>query len=241
MELARRAGVSPSYVSLIEHGEKIPSENVAVRIAQALDEREDLYRVWAVTSRMDERTREAVLRVSQAGELGEGTTPVSSRPPAIESRAAHRGAALEEEVVAFGLTVPLLVPGATPTNGEIRDEDVETHVTLDARLVAVEPTSDLVALRVDELNGARVRAWLRQDDIVLLEHHSRSLAPGRIHALRVAREGIVLSKVTRDGERLLLLPDPSDDGPPRTMPLAGEGALEETLFGTVVASFRSWS
>lgn len=66
MELARRAGVSPSYVSLIEHGEKIPSEEVAVRIAQALDEREDLYRVWAATARMDAKTREAVLRVRES-------------------------------------------------------------------------------------------------------------------------------------------------------------------------------
>ena len=44
MELAKRAGVSPSYVSLIEHGEKVPSEQVAVRLAQVLGEREDNYR-----------------------------------------------------------------------------------------------------------------------------------------------------------------------------------------------------
>ncbi len=63
MELARRSGVSPSYVSLIEHGEKIPSEDVAVRIARVLGEREDIYRVWAATARMDEATRQAVWRL----------------------------------------------------------------------------------------------------------------------------------------------------------------------------------
>jgi DNA-binding XRE family transcriptional regulator len=66
MELARRSGVSPSYVSLIEHGEKTPSEDVAVRIARALGDREDVYRVWAATARMNEATRQAVWRLRGA-------------------------------------------------------------------------------------------------------------------------------------------------------------------------------
>lgn len=51
VELARLAGVSPAYVSLIEKGVKIPGEEVAVAIARALDDEPELYRAWALASR----------------------------------------------------------------------------------------------------------------------------------------------------------------------------------------------
>ena len=35
-ELAQRADISPSYVSLIERGAKVPDEDVAARLARAL-------------------------------------------------------------------------------------------------------------------------------------------------------------------------------------------------------------
>ena len=51
-ELARRAGISTSYVSLIENGAKIPEEDVAAGIARALDDDEALYRAWARAARL---------------------------------------------------------------------------------------------------------------------------------------------------------------------------------------------
>jgi len=51
-ELAQRADISPSYVSLIENGAKVPDEDVAARIARALRDDEDLYRAWARASRI---------------------------------------------------------------------------------------------------------------------------------------------------------------------------------------------
>jgi transcriptional regulator with XRE-family HTH domain len=50
-ELARRAGVSPAYVSLIEKGLKVPSEEVAEAIARALEDGADVYRAWARAAR----------------------------------------------------------------------------------------------------------------------------------------------------------------------------------------------
>lgn len=50
-ELARQAGISPSYISLIEKGEKVPDEEVAVAIARALGDDASLYRAWALTRR----------------------------------------------------------------------------------------------------------------------------------------------------------------------------------------------
>jgi len=52
VELAQRAGISPSYVSLIEKGSKVPDEDVAAGLARALDDDEDLYRAWARASRL---------------------------------------------------------------------------------------------------------------------------------------------------------------------------------------------
>ena len=51
-EIAQRAGISTSYVSLIENGAKVPEENVAAGIARALDDDEALYRAWARAARL---------------------------------------------------------------------------------------------------------------------------------------------------------------------------------------------
>jgi transcriptional regulator with XRE-family HTH domain len=51
-ELSQRADISPSYVSLIEKGAKVPDEDVAARLAKALRDDEDLYRAWARASRL---------------------------------------------------------------------------------------------------------------------------------------------------------------------------------------------
>jgi transcriptional regulator with XRE-family HTH domain len=51
VELAQRAQISPSYVSLIERGFKIPNEDAAARLARALEDDEDLYRAWARAER----------------------------------------------------------------------------------------------------------------------------------------------------------------------------------------------
>lgn len=51
-ELAQRAGISTSYVSLIETGAKIPDEDVAARLAVALEDDEELYRTWTRASRL---------------------------------------------------------------------------------------------------------------------------------------------------------------------------------------------
>jgi transcriptional regulator with XRE-family HTH domain len=51
-ELAQRAGISASYVSLIEKGAKVPDEDVAASLARALEDDEGLFRAWARASRL---------------------------------------------------------------------------------------------------------------------------------------------------------------------------------------------
>jgi transcriptional regulator with XRE-family HTH domain len=64
-DLAERVGISPSYVSLIEKGAKVPDEAVALRIAAVLGDDEGLYRGWARAARLkpgelDQATRDLV-------------------------------------------------------------------------------------------------------------------------------------------------------------------------------------
>jgi transcriptional regulator with XRE-family HTH domain len=51
-QVAESAGISASYVSLIESGAKVPDESVAARLAHALSDDEDLYRGWARAARL---------------------------------------------------------------------------------------------------------------------------------------------------------------------------------------------
>jgi transcriptional regulator with XRE-family HTH domain len=51
-DLAERARVSASYISLIENGVKVPSEEVAEAIARALGDDPELYRAWAQSGRI---------------------------------------------------------------------------------------------------------------------------------------------------------------------------------------------
>lgn len=265
MELARKAGVSPSYVSLIEHGEKIPSEEVAVRIAQSLGEREDLYRVWAATSRMDEKTRLAVLRLravdgssprletAEEGEAGEKEVqaevlegeilPESRRPPGrpripgrFEFPVTYR---LEDDSQAPTLRVPLLVPGAVDIADPPQEEQVEALVAIDSRIVGRADSSGLVALRLDENNSRFVQSWLRPQDMVIIDRHPAAFSPGLIHAFQL-EDGLRLARAVFTEKSALLVPDPQSAESPLALPLPPGEEFSSTVFGTVIWSGRHW-
>ncbi|MCU0253409.1 MAG: helix-turn-helix domain-containing protein [Acidobacteria bacterium] len=258
LELARRAGVSPSYVSLIEHGEKVPSERVAVRIAQALDEREEDYRVWAATARLDERTRQAVLRMRPAetaprpsgrpgpetdGAPGRGTAPGVRRPPGrprtrsrYEFEVAYR---LDDEARAPVLRVPLLAPGAMPQGDRPEPDQVEALLAVDARMLDRDSARGLVALRVDDTNGREVASWLRPGDVVVLDRRPGAFDPALLQGFRLD-DGFLLARGSVGPGVLLVLPDPSHAGSPRVVPLSRPEDLAEVHVGSVIWSSRVW-
>lgn len=253
IELARRAAVSPSYISLIEHGEKLPSEEVAVRIARALGEREELYRVWAATARMDEKTRQAVMRM-RGGESAlrpvprapaeiPAETELPRRPPgrprvreSAEFQVAHH---LEEEGHAPVLRIPLLVPGALPLHEPPAPDEVEALLAFDARALDRRSARGLVALRVDDLNGREVSSWLQPRDLVVLEQHPAHFDPSLLHAFRLD-DTLVLARGSVGPGVLLVLPDPSHAGSPRVVPLSRPEELAAFHLGTVIWSSRRW-
>ncbi len=269
IELARRAGVSPSYISLIEHGEKVPSEAVAVRLAQVLGEREDVYRVWAATSRMDEQTREAVLRtraeepslrLAMAG-CNEITAPACfhpecpldetaleriSRPPGRPRKANGEGFEvsyrLDEDARSEVLRVPLVTPGIIPDENPPREEDIESLLGLDARLLGRTSSDNLVALRLNEDSAREVACWIGPQDVAVVDRRPRSFSPAHIHAFALP-EGLRFYRACKAGGHLVLLPNPSSTAPPRPVRLLEDDAtsFERLLFGTVIWSSRSWT
>lgn len=264
MELARRSGVSPSYVSLIEHGEKIPSEDVAVRIARVLGEREDIYRVWAATARMDEATRQAVWRlrgaepelqrIPRGDEAATALEDDADEPVVVPPPEAHRPPGrprigdryefqvsykLEDDERAPTLRIPLLAPGAASGDDPPPQDEVEALVALDARILDRPRAAGLLALRVDETNGRDVATWLRPRDLVVLERRPTSFDPALIHVLRLP-EGLRLARAVVTGEALVVLADPSHPAAPRVIPFDGPAGLAELLYGSVIWSGRLW-
>lgn len=71
-ELAQRAGISASYVSLIESGAKVPDDDVAGALARALGDDEALYRAWARGTRLGLHDLELLKRLE-----------ISARTPAF--------------------------------------------------------------------------------------------------------------------------------------------------------------
>jgi transcriptional regulator with XRE-family HTH domain len=93
IELARRAGISPSYVSLIERGLKVPNEEVAARLARALEDDEDLYRAWARAERYGLDKLDHLQRLDQLTTTAETSRWLASGRDLPPAAAAPRAAA----------------------------------------------------------------------------------------------------------------------------------------------------
>ena len=108
-------GLAPSFLFNIENGRKVPSEDVAARIAQALDDSawESTYRAWALVKSRgrigrrdhDELARAWELLRTPFGESSPATSPVAPAVPRVESGDATR------------LSVPVLATGVDPGDG----------------------------------------------------------------------------------------------------------------------------
>ncbi len=253
LELARRVGVSPSYVSLIEHGEKVPSEDVAVRIARALEDREDLYRVWSAMARMDERTRRALLALSHgdpdvAPYLERDSVEQAPRTTVPPPHLVDDGDApplvrlFRREALERALPVPLLVSGEVACSDRPSDAEIQAALAIDGALVGRATADGLVALRIDDANGARVRSWLQPDDVAVLDCRIDAIDPARIHLVHLPDRPPAFSRLSlTDGERTLwLLPDPGDGSPPERIDLADRLTIADVVIGAVVLTIRKW-
>jgi transcriptional regulator with XRE-family HTH domain len=228
-ELAQRSGISPSYVSLIESGAKVPDEDVAADLARALDDDEELYVAWAQASRLGPETLELLNRLDAASrkpayvtllesghalprlprtdeeELATRMREVASRltsPPRAEATRAEASAVV---------SVPVLAEGAGPSVLDEREPGpgVVDSLLIDARLVAASARS-LFACDVTPRTMKHLRGVAQPGDRIVFQREA-AIAPDRICAVRVS-DGLVLSRVLYNGRTLLLLPGEGETG-----------------------------
>jgi transcriptional regulator with XRE-family HTH domain len=255
-ELALRADISPSYVSLIEKGAKVPDERVAARIARALRDDEELYRAWAQASRVGldglnlMSRMEAISRSPdhlKAVERGELLPPepsfAESEEDALEMTAESldpdRDRRPDDPAPPTGgpdvLRVPVLAERADPGRIAPSPLAVESHLLVDGRLVADHPLERLFAYEVTARDMKHLRGVAAPGDRIVFRRGGR-VSADRVCAVRTPA-GILLSRVLFKGRSLLLLPG---EGEPDFDSVEVEGlrALPGIIAGTHVLLLR---
>jgi transcriptional regulator with XRE-family HTH domain len=152
-ELAQRAGISTSYVSLIETGAKVPEEDVAAGLARALDDDEALYRAWARAARLGVhdlallKQLEAIARTPAYLDLVESgdelPRPGPARSPAGEGAPFTDLAARLREVASRLGPETLLArrPGRSPGPGRVADTTTSPVVEIPVLAAGSDPVA----------------------------------------------------------------------------------------------------
>ena len=231
-ELAQRADISPSYVSLIEKGAKVPDEDVAARIARALRDDEDLYRAWARASRLGLHKLNLLNRMEaisrspsylgmvergdtlpeelEEAQLGERRAePIAFAPPAPSPREVvelrdEPGPAFIEAAPPEILRIPVLAEGADPGKIAPSPLAIRDRLIVDSRLLVDHDPERLFAYDVTPSAMKHLRGVASPGDRIVFRRGGR-VAPDRVCAVRTP-EGVVLARVLFKGRSLLLLP-----------------------------------
>ena len=228
-DVAQRAGISTSYVSLIENGAKVPDEDVAAGLARALEDDEALYRAWARAARIGVHDLallnqlEAIARTPAYVELVESgrelprlrpgedegpeaktETDLARRLREVASRLAPSPGA---DAASAGpppgvVAVPVLAEGADPA--EIERARSRDRLLLDRRLLGGHEPRQLFACEVPASATGHLRGVAAPGDRVVFRRGG-AVAPDRICAVRTDH-GLVLSRVLVQERSLLLLP-----------------------------------
>jgi transcriptional regulator with XRE-family HTH domain len=267
VELAQRAQISPSYVSLIERGFKIPNEDAAARLARALGDDEELYRAWARAGRygldkldqlqrLDELTstsqtvrmlasgRDLPPARSAAAPAPRARTPeptvASSPPPAEEdlSMAEMDDAADVSEPAQSDAVVEVPVLPAGTDPRHMLDANALPPLHLDARLVG-EDAAGLFAYELDRAAAARLGDIASEGDYVVLTRRVRRLGTERVYAVRGEDGRIRLGRVLFKTNSLLLLP-PAGGTDIEVVPLRDREEWRERVLGAVVLTMKRW-
>jgi len=255
VELAQRSGISPSYVSLIETGAKVPDEEVAADLARVLDDDEDLYRAWARASRLGPDKLDLLNRLEAASrtpaylslvESGQELPKLAGADEAAELAAQMRAVASRltspspvaqaPSVSAAVVSVPVLAEGSDPAalDGSDAGRALVDSVLLDRRLVG-SSARGLFACDVTPRSMKHLRGVAEPGDRVVFRRGA-TLAPDRICAVR-RQAGLVLSRVLYNPGTLLLLPGDGESGF-ESIDVADGAALARLVVGSHVLLIR---
>jgi len=262
-ELARLARISPSYLSLIEKGAKIPSEEIALALARALDDNPDLYLAWTQAGRLGNDVPSHLARLRMLHRLsslpdsrrrlrsGEDLQEEDQAPlPAVEqaSRRARRWLAREEPDYAQVedsrlaappdlLEIPLLAEGADPGDDPAAAPGLIETLRIDRSLLPPDVERPF-AYRPGPRAIAGLEDALDAGDVVFLTSRVDLPLESSIYAVRTDR-GVALARVIHHENVLLVLP-PDRRDQPSAHDVGVHGQLQGLLAGRVVASLRAW-
>ena len=249
LELGAKVEVAPSHIFHIENGTKVPSQELAVRLARALGEDEDLYRAWArARSRSDFYTAvdsAAVLANYLRG--SEAAMLVSTGREAVEAdwaRPRDSRVSDQEPVVSFlsmtsvtegpgpaRLLVPVFAEGEDP-GSDPRPRGAFDTLRLDPRLLgSIELLDRPFAYPLSHRSTRRVEGILPARGIAVITRRFLPLRAHEVYAVRTG-PGIVLTRTMWNGSELLLLPGPGENDF-QTLPARTTAELERRIVGMV--------
>lgn len=224
--LAERLGISASYISLIESGKKVPSEEIARRIAQALEDDEEIYAAWVRSARIEDLDGYTTTLMRLRHYSSDPTLRRRLESGAdIDDKVEFAAQATDDEAPALSRgVVPWLLGRRKPAAPELAEvvvleEGVDPEASgrhrriagpplkLDARLFDAADLDRLFAYRATTGMAARAPDAIRPDDWVILSSRVDPRALQGVFAVRL-RGTIVLSRVLLKGTELLLLPAP---------------------------------
>lgn len=229
LQLAKLSALkSPSYIFHIENGHKVPSEEVAARLARALEDDESLYRAWSqALSRTDlDTTLSAATLLHRL--LGE---PLPA-PGAPQDPGPRWGAAR--------LVVPVIPEGDDPGDGIRPSCQVLDRIRLDpAALREAPPLERPFAWLAGETGSARSGGAVTAGAFAVFTRRPPARFVERPCAVR--RGGrLVTERVWWSGRVLVLLPGGTETQPV-TLEAEGDAGLAALVVGqlaTVVARPR---
>ena len=244
-DLAAAAGISPSYVSLIENGHKSPDPATLERIGKALGlDREFLDALVTLQGRPADPQVAMDAAEVLMGRLAEADMVLGASYPVIESRSSpalmNYSAALRTELPEADrhvIAIPMVEEGAEPDS---RPADRERRpLWLDRQVLPErEELQGAWAWRLSSRGLQRLRGVYRRGDIVVIS--PTAWAPEAIHPLMVfavRHEGdVVLGRIAWTGSELVL--QNSGTAAPVVLPARGEQALRKLVAGRVILAVQ---
>lgn len=211
--IAERAGLrSAAYVFHIENGQRVPTEMVAVRLAQALGEDGRAFAAWArALKRADLRTvldaTRELLEDPELAAFAAGTWTPRAEGMEPTSRAQPGAHAAETPDGFARLRIPVLEPGADPGDAVRPACPVQNTLCLDARALGNPQTFVRPFAYVLDSRAVRRVPELEPGRIAIFTRVRGALDPDAVHGVRIDGR-IELARVLWNGDQLLVLPGP---------------------------------
>ena len=247
-DLAEKAGISPSYVSLIENGVKIPDAATIERLGRALDLDEKLLSAWVTVRGRESDTGKAIDAAHQLmTQLGVDKVAQPKQQYMMRELNQLSFAAHVSEPQAIAPTFERFVVGI-PVYDEGEAPAAESRVGRDERLFWIdrrtlpdrEELRGAWAWRLNVKGGGAGRGLYRRGSTVLMSPNAWSpeaLHPRMVFAVQ-ARDGVVLSRVSRTDAQLILLP--TEFAAAEVLDVQNNEALRAVVLGRVILAVERY-